>query len=193
MRRERYFKRYTTVVSVSAGSGVGSPYISQRITISNWWMKVVEESHVASIAAVYMRRVDNFYACFAADFQSLDKLGYDLASRRRLQRRTGSDKVILHIDDNQGSLLWIDYVNLHGFLQIPWSVWVPILGIVVSESPVGFEAVGSPGRGYFVGPVRITPNFSRKGFIRAYSAAMSTVGRSVDDVIGIATAKKYIS
>src|ERR1019366_4980754 len=27
-RRERYFKRYTTVVSVSAGSGVGSPYIS---------------------------------------------------------------------------------------------------------------------------------------------------------------------
>src|SRR5437868_8324578 len=26
--RERYVKRYTTVVSVSAGSGVGSPYIS---------------------------------------------------------------------------------------------------------------------------------------------------------------------
>jgi hypothetical protein len=25
VRRERYFKRYTTVVSVSAGSGVGSP------------------------------------------------------------------------------------------------------------------------------------------------------------------------
>ena len=29
-RRERYFKRYTTVVSVSAGSGVGSPYISHE-------------------------------------------------------------------------------------------------------------------------------------------------------------------
>src|SRR2546427_8094148 len=28
--RERYFKRYTTVVSVSAGSGVGSPYISHE-------------------------------------------------------------------------------------------------------------------------------------------------------------------
>src|SRR5947207_7043576 len=27
---ERYFKRYTTVVSVSAGSGVGSPYISHE-------------------------------------------------------------------------------------------------------------------------------------------------------------------
>src|ERR1700745_2359970 len=28
--RERYFKNYTTVVSVSAGSGVGSPYISHE-------------------------------------------------------------------------------------------------------------------------------------------------------------------
>jgi hypothetical protein len=28
--RECYFKRYTTVVSVSAGSGVGSPYISHE-------------------------------------------------------------------------------------------------------------------------------------------------------------------
>ena len=28
--RERYFKRYTTVVSVSARSGVGSPYISHE-------------------------------------------------------------------------------------------------------------------------------------------------------------------
>ena len=28
--RERYVKRYTTVVSVSAGSGVGSPYISHE-------------------------------------------------------------------------------------------------------------------------------------------------------------------
>src|SRR6516162_984487 len=28
--RERYFKRYTTIVSVSAGSGVGSPYISHE-------------------------------------------------------------------------------------------------------------------------------------------------------------------
>src|SRR5713101_8085339 len=28
--RERYFKRYTTVVSVSVGSGVGSPYISHE-------------------------------------------------------------------------------------------------------------------------------------------------------------------
>src|SRR5450631_940662 len=28
--RERYFKRYTTVVSVSAGSGFGSPYISHE-------------------------------------------------------------------------------------------------------------------------------------------------------------------
>jgi hypothetical protein len=27
---ERYFNRYTTVVSVAAGSGVGSPYISQE-------------------------------------------------------------------------------------------------------------------------------------------------------------------
>ena len=27
---ERYLKRYTTVVSVSAGSGVGSPYISHE-------------------------------------------------------------------------------------------------------------------------------------------------------------------
>jgi len=27
---ERYFRRYTTVVSVSAGSGVGSPYISHE-------------------------------------------------------------------------------------------------------------------------------------------------------------------
>src|SRR5215467_15766468 len=27
---ERYFRRYTTVVSVSAGSGAGSPYISQE-------------------------------------------------------------------------------------------------------------------------------------------------------------------
>ena len=30
LARERYFKRYTTIVSVSAGSGVGSPYISQE-------------------------------------------------------------------------------------------------------------------------------------------------------------------
>jgi hypothetical protein len=29
-KRERYFKRYTTVVSVSAGLGVGSPYISHE-------------------------------------------------------------------------------------------------------------------------------------------------------------------
>jgi hypothetical protein len=28
--RKRYFKRYTTAVSVSAGSGVGSPYISHE-------------------------------------------------------------------------------------------------------------------------------------------------------------------
>src|SRR5580704_16178661 len=28
--RESYFRRYTTVVSVSAGSGVGSPYISHE-------------------------------------------------------------------------------------------------------------------------------------------------------------------
>src|SRR2546425_3283235 len=28
--RERYFKKYTTVVSVSAGSAVGSPYISHE-------------------------------------------------------------------------------------------------------------------------------------------------------------------
>src|SRR5437899_11469138 len=30
VERERYFRRYTTVVSVSAGSGVGSPYISHE-------------------------------------------------------------------------------------------------------------------------------------------------------------------
>src|SRR5260370_32008419 len=28
--RERYFRRYTTIVSVSAGSGVGSPYTSHE-------------------------------------------------------------------------------------------------------------------------------------------------------------------
>src|ERR1017187_4212639 len=29
-KREHYFKRYTTVVSMSVGSGVGSPYISHE-------------------------------------------------------------------------------------------------------------------------------------------------------------------
>src|SRR5215469_8535514 len=47
-------------------------------------------------------------------------------------------------------------------------------GTAVFKSPVGFEAIGSPGRGYLLGPVLLTPNFSRKGPNWAFSAALST-------------------
>jgi hypothetical protein len=63
-------------------------------------------------------------------------------------------------------------------------------GTVVFKSPVGFEAIGSPGRGYLVGPVLLTPNFSRKGPNWAFSAAMSTDGCCDDELIGIPAAKK---
>src|SRR3989442_789830 len=50
--------------------------INQCVTIGDRRMKVIEQSHIGSIAAVHMRRVDDFDSGFTADSQRLDYLGY---------------------------------------------------------------------------------------------------------------------
>jgi hypothetical protein len=79
-------------------------------------MKVIKQSHIASIAAMNMRGVDDFDACIAADSQRLGELGDNVTSRRRFHSCAGSNKVVLHIDHNHRGLLWINNVNMHGFL-----------------------------------------------------------------------------
>src|SRR5437879_5772918 len=51
--RERYFKRYTAVVSVSAGSGVGSPYISHECPADSLRFAAIHSS--IALYASFMR------------------------------------------------------------------------------------------------------------------------------------------
>ncbi len=55
--RERYFKRYTTVVSVLAGSGVGSPYISHECPADSLLFVAIQVDGYGSLATLRFGRI----------------------------------------------------------------------------------------------------------------------------------------
>ena len=71
----------------------------------------LEETHIASVARMDMGGVDDRYAAAPAEGDRLPKSRDDRPSRRGLEQRSDSHKIVLHVHHDQRGVPRIDGVN----------------------------------------------------------------------------------
>ena len=85
--------------------------VNKAGSVGNRLVEIVVKSHIGTITAMYMRRIDNTDTFVSAEFQRCRKLRNHRSSLRRLSLGPFRHEVILHIDDDHHRFARINLIH----------------------------------------------------------------------------------